>query len=94
MAKKPRQRHIPGTEPPSIPEIDKAAEEYVEARDLRTGQQKIEITRQDTLLRLMKDNKLSVYEYDGKVVTIKDLEKVKVKRAKKGGEGGEEESEE
>jgi hypothetical protein len=91
--RKPRQQHIPGTEPPSVPEIDKAAEEYVEARDLRMGQQKIEITRQDTLLRLMKEHKLMVYEYDGKVVTIKDLEKVKVKRAKSAdsnGDGGEE----
>jgi hypothetical protein len=24
--RKPRQQHIPGTEPPSVPEIDKAAE--------------------------------------------------------------------
>ena len=33
--RKPKQQYIPGAEPPSIPEIDEAADDYVDLRDRR-----------------------------------------------------------
>lgn len=85
-----RQTVLPGAEPPKIDEIEEAAQDYVTSRDLRMAEQAREITRSDTLLRLMKEHKLDVYEMqDGRVVRLTALEKVKVKRPKKKKEDGE-----
>jgi hypothetical protein len=82
--KRLRQGFLPGMKPPSIKEIDSAAEDYVEARDGRGVAQKEEIKQRDRLLELMKKHSLVRYEYDGKVVEIihEDKEKVKVNAKK------------
>ena len=81
MARK-RQQMIPGTEPEAIPEVTRAAEEYVDFRDERVRHLKSEIEASTELLRLMKQHKLKAYEFDGHLVTLSQLEKVTVKKKK------------
>lgn len=75
--------------PPSIPEIDAAAEEYVSARNARMAYLKDEVESAETLLSLLKKHNLPAYEYEGNIVTISTLEKVKVKRKKDTNANGE-----
>lgn len=83
MAKsKSKQSYIPGTEPPSIPEIDAAAEEYVRHRDRRMAALIEEIGASKTLLELLIKHNLRSYDYEGKTVRINDIRKVSVKKIK------------
>ena len=74
--------------PDAVPAIDEAAESYVEARDARMSHLKTEIERQDELLQLMREHKLSTYEFDGYTVSLDTATKVKVKRKKEAGDEG------
>lgn len=76
--KRARQGHLPTMEPPSIPEIEAAAAEYVEARDERQSLTKREIEKKAILMHFMKEHGLSVYDYDNLRVTIDATENVKV----------------
>lgn len=69
--KRLRQGYLKGMKPPSIKELDKAAEDYVEARDTRMQFGKAEEANRDLVLALMKKHQLTTYEYDGKIVTVK-----------------------
>lgn len=81
MAKKrSKQLQIPGTEPEHFPELDEAAEEYVERRDARMAMGKRETEAQDELVKLMHDHGLKNYEYDGLTVILVNKEKAKVRR--------------
>ncbi len=81
-APRPKQQFIPGTEPLSVPEIDKAAEEYVDCRDTRTADLKLEIEAKNVLLALMKEHGFDSYTFDSYIVTRDVIEGVKVKRKK------------
>lgn len=72
--------YFPGMEPPSIPEIDELAQEYVTMRDNRMGYQKEELKLNDRLLELMNQHKLPTYKFDGLLVSVATSTKVKVKR--------------
>lgn len=89
---KAKQAHLPGMDPPSITEIDEAAEAYVEVRDERMALTESEGERRGLLLELMKKHELSTYEFDGKIVSVLAEEKVKVKKSKV--EEGDDEKEE
>jgi hypothetical protein len=78
--KRLRQQMIPGTEPPSIPKIDKAAEAYVEVRDERMSLTEKETDAHDNLLSLLREHGLETYEFDGMTVRIDTKQKVKVRR--------------
>ncbi len=92
MARKAKQGHFEGMEPPVILEIDQQAEEYVTFRDERMRLLKLEIEAQDKLLDLMKKNKLKTYQFDGAdVIIVPGQEKVKVKRKKEASDEDEEE---
>lgn len=70
----------PGVEQVAIPEIDDAAEEYVEWRDKRCAISPKEVEAKKKLIKLMKDHKLTTYMFDSKVVTVVPKEEtVKVK---------------
>ncbi len=86
-----KQGFLPDMEPPSIPEIDAAADAYVDARNTRMAMTETEVERRTLLMGLMKQHKLANYEYDGKTVSIVADEKCKVKTKKEGEEGGEDE---
>ncbi len=79
MAKK--QTELKGIEAPSIPELDEAAEEYVEHRDKRIAVLTQEIAAKGVLLGLMKKHKLERYRYDDQIVEVLPSEKLKVKNA-------------
>lgn len=89
-SKRPKQSYIPGTAPPSVPEIDKAADAYRDARDARmlAGEEEQEL--QKALLALMHKNNLTTYEYEDNgtwyTVRLNPVEKVSVKK-KPGGNG-------
>lgn len=88
--KKAKQQWIEGTAPPSIPAIDQAAETYIEVRDERAALSKQEAEAQTALEAVMRDNQLTRYEYDGKIVIASSTTKIAVKRKKdkpKGGNG-------
>src|SRR5262245_14980556 len=81
----------PGVGQVNVPEIDRAAERYVEARDERMAMTPKEVEAKKKLLELMKKHQLRVYRFDDRIVEIvhKD-EAVKVKKADEPeGEGGE-----
>ena len=89
MPRKRKQPFLEGMEPPSFRDIEEAAAKYVEARDERMARLKDETAAGAELLRLMHQHKLTAYDFDGQVVYINTLERVKVKSA-----NSEEESEE
>lgn len=80
--KKPKQSYIEGTEPPSIPAIDAAAEHYVSVRDERCELSKQESEAHDNLLDKMREHGLDKYEFDGHVVTCLSTTKAAVKKKK------------
>jgi hypothetical protein len=82
--KKPRakQGHLPGMEPPSVPEIEKAADDYVEARDARMAAMEPEASAKKLLTELMKKHGLATYEYDSRIVTLAGEPEVRVKKKK------------
>jgi hypothetical protein len=79
---RPKQKMIVDDFVPNIPEINDAAEEYVEHRDARMAAGKKEDKASEALLELMKDHSLPSYEYDGRVISIVGTEKVSVKKKK------------
>lgn len=84
--RRPKQLNIPGTEPPSVPEIEEAADEYRSRRDRRMAAGEDETEAADRLLALMKEHGLQVYTFDGYTVTMKRLDKVQVRRTGNGEE--------
>ncbi len=90
MAKKAKQGHLAGMEPPSIPEIDDAANSSADVRRRRMALTEQETTAADALLALMHEHELKVYDCpDGKKVEISALEKIKVRRPKEESNGEE-----
>ncbi len=83
-AKKPRtkQGFLPDMAPPSIPELDRAADDYVEARDTRIAAMAPEAEAKELLKGLMKKHNLTTYEYDSRIVTLAGDPDVKVKKKK------------
>lgn len=80
----------PGMDPPTIPEIDEAAEEYRRVRDRRMELTKEEARHNELLLGLMKKHNLSEYRYDGTEVSVaKEKEKARVRRIKEESESDE-----
>lgn len=67
-------------EPPSIKEIDEAADEYVRVRNARMRATEREVERRDILEALMKKHELKSYEFEDKRVELAVTEKVKVKK--------------
>lgn len=81
--KQPRQRSLPGTQSPKNISIEKAAHEYVEARDERMALSEVEVTRKTKLLDVMKRANLTKYRRNGMTIDIVvEKEKVKVRTAK------------
>lgn len=85
--RKPRakQPYLPGAEdmaPKTIPALDEAAEDYRNARDARMRMGETEQQCAEDLLKLMQEHKLTEYEYEGKVVRLVDVLKVKVTKQK------------
>lgn len=76
-----KQGHLKGMEPPSIPEIDAAADAYVKARNARVAKTETETETRLVLQAAMKSHKLTAYQYDGKIVLVATNEKVSVKTA-------------
>jgi hypothetical protein len=82
--KKPAQGWLdPEMAPPSIAEIDGAADSYCDARDARMKSLADEIELKEVLKGLMKKHNLAEYEYDSRIVTLKGDPDVKVKTKKK-----------
>ena len=77
MAKK--QKELPGMEKPSIEDVERAADEYVDARDKRMALTKQEVETRDALIAAMRAHKIKSYEYDGRLVTLEATAKIKVK---------------
>lgn len=92
MAKRKKQAALPGMEPPSYPEIDAAAENYVGQRDQRIELSASEKEAHDVLLACMSKEGLTAYEYDGKIITVSSTAKCAVKQKK--GQGVSEDTEE
>lgn len=69
--KRPRQKFIPGMEPPSIPTIDAAVIRYVQLRDERMMLTQDEVKAKSAVMQLMKDHDLPSYRTpDDYVVTL------------------------
>lgn len=57
-----KQGELKGLERQSFPDIDKAAEEYVEVRDQRMLLTEQEVLKKQTLLRICREHKVSTYK--------------------------------
>lgn len=79
---RPKQMNIPGTLPPRIKELEKAADKYVEARDSRIALTEEEVASREALAALMHQHGLTSYRYDERIITLVPAEKVKVKKDK------------
>lgn len=88
-AKKPKQQYLGDMAPPSIPEIDAAAETYYDAVQERLPLTKAEAEAKDNLIMAMVEHGQTRYEYEDKIVSLLDSKNVKVKRKKS--ENGDEE---
>ena len=80
--KRVKQGYLPDMAPPSIPEIEAAADEYVEARDTRMAAMEPEKEAKERLKELMKKHNQTQYEYDSRIVTLNGEPDVKVKKKK------------
>lgn len=86
--KKAKQQWIEGTAPGGIPELDAAAEAYIEVRDERAALSIQEKEAQENLKSRLKDHGLNRYEYedsngDIKIIDALDSTKVIVKKKDK-----------
>jgi len=84
MAKRLKQRRIPGTELDCIPEIDQAAEAYYDAVRARLPYTTAEKEAKETLINKMVENRQVRYEFDAGegvtlVVNLTDSKNVSVK---------------
>ena len=87
----PKQTELPGTERPSIKEIDKAADHYVSVRDRRMKLTEQEVAAKTQLLQTVLENEKQlskndqgeiIYRYDDEIVIVKPGKaNVKVKGA-------------
>lgn len=77
-----RQQRIPDPNKKTIPEVEEAAEKYVNLRNKRMRAGEIEKEAGNVLLQLMNHHKLRVYTFDGQVVTIAEVERIKVNTLK------------
>ena len=75
---KAKQEYLDGMKPPSIKAIDRAADAYVEARNVRMAHTVKEKERKTILMDLMHQHKLTEYVYDGKIIKIDSKENIKV----------------
>lgn len=76
-----KQLEVPGTERPnSIPELDAAAEKFKASSKKRKRAQDNEIADRETVIRLMRQHKLSVYEDTDMnlIVTLSSKDMVRV----------------
>jgi hypothetical protein len=62
-----------------IPELHKAAEEYVATRDARMELNSKEVQQKDKLIQLMKKHKKEEYDCDGLKITFEHVEEDKLK---------------
>lgn len=86
-----KQTELPGTERPTIKEIDKAADHYVNVRDKRMKLTEQEVIAKANLLQVVLENEKDlskndqgeiVYRYDDEIVIVKPGKaNVKVKGA-------------
>jgi hypothetical protein len=84
---KAKQGHLPEMEPPSIPEIESAADAFVRARNKWQRAHQPMMEAQENLHTVMREKGQRRYEYDSKIVeVVAGSEKVKVKAAKEEGE--------
>lgn len=84
-ASKPKQSFIPGTEPPSFPDLDELGKEYQEKKTARMELLAEEIDLKAKLQAAMHAHKLDYYpipDTDLEITLEKSEETVKVKRRK------------
>ena len=86
---KAKQGHLDGLAPPTIAEVDAAADTYYELNSKSWKLREKVAEAKDALLEVMKANDLTVYRYDDKEITVVDRETVKVKKLR-GEENGDE----
>lgn len=85
---KPKQNPIPGTEQQVHPDIEEAANAYVEARDERIACTDAEVKAKQLLMQRLHKHEVKVYDYtddDGeprRIELVDVAENVKVKKRK------------
>lgn len=78
--KKPKQSYLPDLEPPSVPEIDDAADKFFDLAREKAKVQEEEDEAKERLIEVMRKHRLKRYETpEGKVVTVAETSKFKVK---------------
>lgn len=77
-----KQQDLPTMENRDIPEIEAAADAYVQARDERCALSKIESEKKALLIGILKKHQRSFYSYNGLQVTLSSVDNVKVKTEK------------
>ncbi len=78
-AKTAKQQDLPTMESRDLPEIEQAADRYRKIRDERCVMSKKESEAKSALIQVMVNKGRSFYSYNGLVVTLTNVENVKVK---------------
>lgn len=80
-----KQQHLKGMEPPNIPALDEAIQEFQEAKEARVLLTNEETEKRTEVIAIMHKHKLTAYSCEGfEEVSLKPTdEKLIVKRAKK-----------
>ncbi len=82
-APRPKQGYLdPSLAPVTIPELESLAETYVSARNAWQGMQRTMDDSAGQLLAEMQTRHLTEYEYDGKLIKVEALTKIKVNKIK------------
>lgn len=84
MAK--QQSELKGLERPKVREIEQAADDYVRFRDKHKALGEEKKGAAEVLVAAMRRAKLDKYRYDGRVITLLEVDKVKIADADSDGD--------
>ncbi len=73
-----KQTELKGVERPKIAEIENAADDYVRFRDKHKALGEEKKAAAEVLVMAMQRAKLTKYRYDGQIITLLEVEKIKV----------------
>ena len=85
-ARKPRQKALPGMGQRASPKIESLARKYLDRRDEWMGAKQPFINARDLLEAAMKEEKVTAYEFDNKIIAFDGPEPHVKVRVKKGAE--------
>ncbi len=73
-----RQAELPGVERPKVIEIEKDADDYVRFSEKHKALGEEKKSAMEVLVAAMRRAKLDKYRYDGRIITLLEVDKIRV----------------